>query len=61
MAICKGICNHYKVAYVQKKVDTTGKNLYRVQVGAFSGYENAENLLEKLKAAGYKDAFIKTN
>ena len=61
VAICKGICNHYKVAYVQKKVDTTGKNLYRVQVGAFSNYDYATDLMDKLKAAGYKDAFIKTN
>lgn len=58
-AICKGICNHYKVKYVAPVVDTSGKKLYRVQVGAFSVYDNAENLLEKLKAAGYKDAFIK--
>jgi N-acetylmuramoyl-L-alanine amidase len=33
--------------------------LYRVQVGAFGGYVYAENLLKELKAAGYKDAFIK--
>jgi hypothetical protein len=33
--------------------------IYRVQVGAFSKKENAENLLKKLKAQGYTDAFIK--
>ena len=39
---------------------TTNKNtIYRVQVGAFSKKENAENLLKKLKAQGYTDAFIK--
>lgn len=58
-AICKGICNHYKVQYVAKKVDTTGKKLYRVQVGAYSVYGNAEKMLEKIKAAGFTDAFIK--
>ena len=39
---------------------TTNKStIYRVQVGAFSNKKNAENLLKKLQAAGYKDAFIK--
>jgi len=35
------------------------KTIYRVQVGAFENKNNAENLMTKLKAAGY-DAFIKT-
>lgn len=59
VAICKGICKHYKKEFVQKILDTTGKKLYRVQVGAFSGHDNAKNLMEELKAAGYKDAFIR--
>lgn len=58
-AICKGICKHYGVTYVAPKVDTTGVNLYRVQVGAFSKYENAEALLKKIKALGFSDAFIR--
>lgn len=33
--------------------------MYRVQIGAFSVKENAENCLEKAKAAGFTDAFIK--
>ena len=33
--------------------------IYRVQVGAFSVKENAENMLKKLKAQGYTDAFIR--
>ena len=33
---------------------------YKVQVGAFSKKENAENQMAKLKAAGY-DAFITTD
>lgn len=32
--------------------------IYRVQIGAFSVKENAENMLAKAKAAGFKDAFI---
>lgn len=38
---------------------TQGK-LYRVQVGAFSVKANADAMLAKAKAAGFTDAFIKT-
>lgn len=34
-----------------------GKSLYRVQVGAFGKKENADNMLKRLKAAGF-DGFI---
>jgi hypothetical protein len=34
--------------------------LYRVQVGAYSVKANAEAMLAKVKAAGFTDAFIKT-
>lgn len=54
-AICKGICNHYKVKYVAPKVASA--KLYRVQVGAFREKANAEALEKKLEKAGY-DAFI---
>lgn len=33
------------------------KVMYRVQIGAFSKKENAENCLAKAKAAGFTDAF----
>ena len=36
------------------------KTLYRVQVGAYSVKANADAMLAKVKAAGFKDAFIKT-
>jgi N-acetylmuramoyl-L-alanine amidase len=39
---------------------TEPKRLYRVQVGAYSVKANAEAQLAKVKAAGFKDAFIKT-
>ncbi len=39
---------------------TTNKKIYRVQVGAFSEKGNADNLLSKLKAAGFSDAYIKS-
>lgn len=36
------------------------EKLYRVQVGAYSVKANAEAMLAKVQAAGFKDAFIKT-
>lgn len=39
---------------------STQKTLYRVQVGAYSVKTNADAMLAKVKAAGFKDAFIKT-
>ena len=37
------------------------KKYYRVQVGAFTNKENAEELLKKVKSAGFSDAFIKND
>jgi N-acetylmuramoyl-L-alanine amidase len=54
-AICKGICNYYKVKYVAPQVASA--KLWRVQVGAFQNKSYAEALEKKLEAAGY-DAFI---
>jgi N-acetylmuramoyl-L-alanine amidase len=39
---------------------TEPKTLYRVQVGAYSVKSNADAMLAKVKAAGFSDAFIKT-
>jgi hypothetical protein len=41
-------------------VPTEPKKLYRVQVGAYSVKANADAMLERIKAAGFTDAFIKT-
>lgn len=46
-----------KKAAAPKPTTNTEDKLYRVQVGAFSKKENAEALLQKIKAAGF-DAFI---
>ena len=51
-AICKGVCNYYKVSY--KEPNAT---IYRVQVGAFHNKANAEVMKSKLKMAGF-DGFI---
>lgn len=55
-AICKGVCNHYGVAYKVAEKKETG--LYRVQVGAYSEKANAEDMLAKLKQAGF-EGYIK--
>lgn len=52
IAIAKGILKTLGIAYIED-----AKRLYRVQVGAFANKSNAENLKEKLKAAGF-DAII---
>lgn len=62
-AICKGVCNHYDHKYIDdfkkpiENPEIESNVLYRVQVGAFAKKENAEAMLEKLKAAGF-DGFI---
>lgn len=54
-AICKGICDYFGVEYKQPQPETTV--MYRVQVGAFSNKDNAENYVTTLKKAGF-DAYI---
>lgn len=52
-AITKGVCTAYKVKY---KAPQT--NVYRIQVGAFLNEENAKNFLNRVKKAGFTNAFI---
>ena len=40
--------------------NTETQKLYRVQVGAYSVKANADEMIAKVKDAGFKDAFIKT-
>ena len=54
--IAEGVCNYFNIKY-KAKTEDSGK-LYRVQVGVFKSKTNAENLLNKLKAAGF-DGYIK--
>ena len=41
------------------KPSTSGKKLYRVQIGAYSVKANSDKQLAKAKKAGFKDAFVK--
>lgn len=57
-AIANGICNYFGYKYIEPADEPkTGDTLYRVQVGAYRSYENAEAQQARLKADGY-DAFI---
>jgi len=65
LGIAEGICTVYggtvkegTTSITSSKQNTIGKR-YRVQVGAYSKRENAEGMLNTLKAAGFKDAIIK--
>ncbi|MBO5955413.1 MAG: N-acetylmuramoyl-L-alanine amidase [Clostridia bacterium] len=58
-AIARSIVEGYGETYIgapqteTPKAETTHETIYRVQVGAFSVKENAEKLLNQLKAAGF--------
>lgn len=53
-AICKGICDYYGVAYKTE----AEKVYYRVQTGAFRNKNYAIGYLEKVKSAGYVNAYM---
>ncbi|MCX7714285.1 MAG: N-acetylmuramoyl-L-alanine amidase [Clostridia bacterium] len=47
------------LSVAETSASTEPKKLYRVQVGAYSVKENAEDMLKKVQATGFKDAYIK--
>jgi N-acetylmuramoyl-L-alanine amidase len=57
-AIAKGICDYYGVKVTEAPEKEADDTLYCVQVAVFSKYENANKMLEQVKAKGFKDAFI---
>ena len=58
-AIAKGFCEAEGKAYIAK-TPAKGDKMYYVQTGAFTVKEYAEAQLKEVKAAGFKDAYIKT-
>jgi N-acetylmuramoyl-L-alanine amidase len=63
VAIAKGLCKHYGVKYVAVSKPAATKPaesdvFYRVQVGAYNEKANAENMLKKLKAAGFEGFIV---
>lgn len=62
VAIAKGILKTLDIAWKEdaKPDSAEGSDVvYRVQVGAYYVKSNAEAMLEKLKAAGFTDAYIR--
>lgn len=57
-AIAYGICDYYGVVPKNKNSVPNDGTLYKVQVGAFSVRENAENYLAKLKNAGFEGFIV---
>lgn len=61
-AIAKGVCKGYGVKYVPQSsptpIPSKSDVFYRVQVGAYNEKKSAEELLSKLKSAGFDKAFI---
>lgn len=55
VAYAKAILEYYGIAYKEEK-----KKTYIVQAGTYTVKKNANAALKKVKAAGFKDAFIKT-
>lgn len=65
-AICKGICNHYGVKYIEPVAESAPEPvpekecIYRVQVGAYSKKSGAEKMLSDLRAAGFGGIIVKS-
>ena len=62
-AIAKGILKTLGIKWVEAKQKETppangNKKLYRVQVGAYSDIKNAEDMLKKLKSAGFEGIIV---
>lgn len=60
-AIAKGVCDAYGVKYTPVPIDPTPIKpdvFYRVQIGAYNDKKNAEAMLDKVKKAGFTNAFI---
>ena len=57
-AIAYGICDYYGVVPKNKNSVPNDGTLYKIQVGAFSVRENAENYLAKLKNAGFEGFIV---
>lgn len=58
VAYAKAILEYFGIAYKEPATSSATGKKYRVQVGAFSDINNAKNMLNKVKAAGFTDAFI---
>ncbi len=61
IAIAKGILKTLGIKWVaekQEEIPPADKKLYRVQVGAYNDIKNAEEMLKKLKSAGFEGIIV---
>lgn len=58
VAYAKAILEYFGISYKEPEKSNASGKVYRVQVGAYSQKENADAMLKKVKAAGFKDAVI---
>ena len=58
--IARGICDYFGVTFKEPEQPkpSEGATIYRVQVGAYTKKENAENMLAKLKKDGYSGFIV---
>ena len=58
--IAHGICDYFGVTFKEPEQPkpSEGATIYRVQVGAYTKKENAENMLAKLKKDGYSGFIV---
>ena len=58
--IARGICDYLGVTFKEPEQPKppAGATIYRVQVGAYTKKENAENMLAKLKKDGYSGFIV---
>ena len=59
-AIAHGICDYFGVTFKEPEQPKppAGATIYRVQVGAYTKRENANNMLKKLKKDGYSGFIV---
>lgn len=59
-AIAHGICDYFGVTFKEPEQPKSpaGATIYRVQVGAYTKKENADNMLAKLKKDGYSGFIV---
>ena len=61
LAIAKGLCAAVGVTYKEQTTTQPSGKIYRVQVGAYADKANAENMLKKLKAAGFDGIIVEAS
>lgn len=56
----KGLCDYFSLPFREPDAAADTTPLYRVQAGAFRDYDRAQAFLNKVRAAGFPEAFLTT-